>query len=344
MRLLITTQAVDLDDPVLGFFHRWLEEFAKHCESVEVICLREGRHRLPQNVRIHSLGAGRIARTARFYRYIWSLRGEYDAVFVHMNPEYVALGGLCWRLWNKCIALWYVHKSVPITLRIAAFFADVIFTAAPESIRLRSKKIHIVGHGIDTAVFSSAPLKKIDTISPRIIVAGRITPIKHLETAIEALTLLRGRGIDAQLDIVGAPTVPNDLAYEKELRALIKQLNVESCVVFRGAVPQSAMPGELARYDIAVNAAPTGGIDKAVLEAMAAGVPVVVCNEAFKEYLGKYPELFFSLEDARSLAACIEDLLKRQDVQVLQERLRELAREHADITALIPRILGILVV
>lgn len=56
MRLLVVTQAVDKQDPVLGFFHRWLEEFAKHADQLIVICLREGTHSLPSNVRIYSLG------------------------------------------------------------------------------------------------------------------------------------------------------------------------------------------------------------------------------------------------------------------------------------------------
>ena len=144
LRLLITTQAVDLDDPVLGFFHRWVEELARHCEHISVICLKEGRHSLPANVTVYSLGKSaqgrpasgwerfwlRIHYTFRFYRYIWSLRRDYDAVFVHMNPEYIVLGGVFWRLLGKRIGLWYVHKSVTLRLRIAVFFAHAAFTAS----------------------------------------------------------------------------------------------------------------------------------------------------------------------------------------------------------------------
>ena len=32
MNLLLITQKIDKDDPILGFFHRWVEEFAKHFE------------------------------------------------------------------------------------------------------------------------------------------------------------------------------------------------------------------------------------------------------------------------------------------------------------------------
>ena len=40
MRLLIFTQRVDREDENLGSFHRWIEEFAKHFDSVSVIAGR----------------------------------------------------------------------------------------------------------------------------------------------------------------------------------------------------------------------------------------------------------------------------------------------------------------
>ena len=44
MKLLVVTQAMDEQDPVLGFFVRWVEELAKRAERIEVICLKEGKH------------------------------------------------------------------------------------------------------------------------------------------------------------------------------------------------------------------------------------------------------------------------------------------------------------
>src|ERR1700727_851881 len=114
MNLLIVTQAVDLDDPILGFFHRWIADIARGCDRVHVICLKEGRHDLPENVFVHSLGKengrSRSKYARRFYRYIRMYRDEYDAVFVHMNEEYVLLGAPLWRLWGKRIVLWRNHK------------------------------------------------------------------------------------------------------------------------------------------------------------------------------------------------------------------------------------------
>ena len=104
MKLLILTQKVNKDDPILGFFVRWVEEFAVHCESVVVICLEKGNYDLPSNVNVLSLGKeegkSHFVYLLRFYTYIWSNRKEYDSVFVHMNQEYILLAGLFWRMWE----------------------------------------------------------------------------------------------------------------------------------------------------------------------------------------------------------------------------------------------------
>jgi len=56
MKLLIVTQKVDIQDDNLGFFHRWIEGFAEHYESIVVICLQKREFNLPANVRVLSLG------------------------------------------------------------------------------------------------------------------------------------------------------------------------------------------------------------------------------------------------------------------------------------------------
>ncbi len=134
MRLLITTQKLDKYDPILGFFHSWVAEFAKHCESVQVICLFKGEYDLPDNVHVFSLGKeerqSRIQYLIHFYWYIIHERKKYDTVFVHMNQIYVVLAGFLWKLFGKKISLWYTHRAVDWTLRVATLFADKIFPTA----------------------------------------------------------------------------------------------------------------------------------------------------------------------------------------------------------------------
>ena len=144
MKLLIVTQKVDKNDPVLGFFHRWVEEFAKHYDQVTAICLGEGQYHLPPNVKVLSLGKERkmyvINYVLNFYRYIWAERRNYDAVFVHMNQEYVLLGWKHWFFMSKPIYLWRNHAKGNLWTRLAVIFSKKVFYTSPQSYTARFKK------------------------------------------------------------------------------------------------------------------------------------------------------------------------------------------------------------
>ena len=274
MKLLIVTQAVDEEHPILGFFCRWITEFAVHCEHVHVICLQAGKHSLPANVSVYSLGkeagVSRLTYLWRFYTNIWQLRHEYDNVFVHMNQVYVILGAPFWRAWGKSIGLWYMHGSVSFSLRIAEKLTHTIFTGSPESFRLESKKVQVTGHGIDTTHFTPDLLvsKSLDLIT-----VGRITEAKNLTALIDALAELPDTTIT--FTIVGAAVTQGEQDYEAKLRAHITAKQLTDRVVFKGKVPQTQLPTVLNQARVFVTTAQNGSLDKAVLEAMACGLPVV---------------------------------------------------------------------
>jgi len=266
MKLLICTQAVDADDPVLGFFCRWIEEFAKHCEKVTVLCLREGKHALPNTVEVIVLGSSRLARVAKLWSLSLKRRGEYDTVFVHMNPEYVILGGLLWRALGKRIALWYTHKSVDLKLRIAIVLTNIVFTASKESFRLRSKKVRVMGHGIDTNFFSPDP----DTArGDWALSVGRLTRSKRHDLAIDSATR-EGR----VLRIAGEG--PERARLEEYARAQ------RATVQFLGALTQAQLREEYRSATYLIHTSETGSLDKVVLEALACGLPVRTNDPALK--------------------------------------------------------------
>ncbi|MEK7598902.1 MAG: glycosyltransferase family 4 protein [Patescibacteria group bacterium] len=336
MNLLIITQKVDRNDPILGFFHRWLEEFAKNAEKLTVICLEKGEYNLPENVNILSLGKengkSRIKYLRRFYKYIWRERNNYNAVFAHMNPEYIILGGLVWKIMGKKIAFWYVHKAVNLKLKIAEKLADKIFTASRESFRLPSKKVQITGHGIDIdkfSIFNFQFSKKI-----RIVTAGRIAPVKNLDILIEAAEILKNKGVDFQIKIAGSPIIEADKIYFEKLKSEIRQKNLENFVFFAGPIPYSQIQDFYRSGDIFVNLSETGSVDKAVLEAMACGLSIATSNQAFKNIL---PHKYFLEEkNPEALAQKLSELSaeKRPDF-----KLREIALKEHSLQSLIPKII-----
>jgi len=264
MKLLITTQALDQHDSDLGFFVRWVEEFAKHCAQVTVVCLREGEHALSHNVRIHVVPRGKLARTARLLRIMMS--EEYNAVFVHMNPEYLVLVGWLWRLRGKQSALWYTHKSVDLKLRIAEKFADVIFTASKESFRLRSYKVRVMGHGIDTDFFCPDPQA---VRKERLLSVGRLMPSKRHDLAIQA-AVEQGRTL----------LIAGEGPERKNLEVLAQKLGAQ--VKFLGPLTQEELREEYRRAAGLIHTSETGSLDKVVLEAVACGCPVKTNDPALK--------------------------------------------------------------
>lgn len=344
MKLLITTQVVDKQHSVLGFFHGWIAKFAAQFDHVHVIALQVGEYDLPENVSVYSLGkergTGRIGYITAFYRLVWRLRREYDVVFVHMNPEYVVLAGGLWRAMNKRIGFWYVHRSVTPALILAEKLTHQVFTAAKESFRIPSKKVHILGHGIDTMQFLC---KDEHTAGRRIISVGRITPIKQLETLIEAAAILQKKQPNAfTVVLVGAPATPSDDAYLAHLQQQVSNLGLDGIVQFLGAVPFACVVKEYCASDLSVNLCPTGGLDKAVLESMSCGLPSMVSNEAFIPLLGPYQDLLlFPHADAEVLSEKIIALFGL-DMQHIGRTLQKEIRTHHSVDARVQDIVAAL--
>ena len=290
MKLLIITQKVDRNDSILGFFHHWIEEFSKHYQKITVICLEKGEYRLPANVRVFSLGKEKLQATSyklqalkkfkygfNFFKYIWRERKNYDAVFVHMNQEYVLLGWKFWKLWGKKIFLWRNHRQGNFLTRLAVLFSNKVFCTSPQSFTARFKKTRIMPVGIDTDFFRPDP--NVKKIPQSILALGRISSIKHLEILIGALLELQKQKIDFTATIVGSPISPTDQVYEQKLHQLAEPLIRQKLLTFQPAVPHRKTPNIYRSHEIYVNLTPPGSFDKTILEAMACRITVVTFAE-----------------------------------------------------------------
>src|SRR3989344_7230951 len=308
MRLLICTQKVAQDDAVLGFMHRWIEVFAQSCESVTVICLEKGMYDLPKNVTVYSLGKekkqSRLRYVVNFYKLLWKLRGLYTGVFVHMNPEYMVLGGLWWKVARISALMWYNHKMGDWKIRMAALFAKKVLYTSPFAFASRYKKAQHMPAGVDTDQFK--PNEQIERKSGSILSLGRIDPVKHIEVIIEALILLSQQGIAFSASLYGSPTVP-DSQYVKRIQELAKPLIQSGQLTLYPAVANRETPAIYARHELFVNATPSGSFDKSVLEAMACETLPLSCNRSFKKLLPE--ELLFKEGDSNDLVRKITALL-----------------------------------
>ncbi len=347
MKLLIITQKVNKDDGYFGFFHDWLKLFAAQCDEVTVIGLEVGSYDLPSNVRVLSLGKedGRslLKYVTRFYRYAWKYRNAYTHVFCHMCTEYAILGAPIWKLLRKKIGLWYIHRNVNMKLRLAEKLIDVAYTSTPESFRIESKKRNFMGQAVDLAKYARPAHVEREDDTFTIVSVGRLTPIKNLDTLIRATAILRERGHKLKVKLIGAAVMEKDVAYEKMLHELVIELKLEEQIIFVGNVPNKEIAEYYWKSDLSLNLCPTGGMDKAILESMAGGIPAIVSNEAFRDYFGEHAnELIFQLRDPKDCADKIEEYIKREDKRSLNAFLFAQVSERSSLERLITNILAIL--
>ena len=313
IRLLICTQAVDKGDPILGFFHQWVAEFALHTNEVHAICLQRGERSLPSNVREYSLGKEtargprfwkRIRYVLRFLRYVWTLRKNYDTVLVHINAEYVILAGWFWKLTGKKIALLANDVGRPWRTHLAARLADVVFHTDPDAYVARFPNAVLVPVGVETEIFAR---EERTAKKNSLLFVGRIAPAKHLETLLPAAGRVARETKDARLDVYGVPAIPADETYFRSLRSRFTALESSGAVSYKGAVVHEKTPPVYASHEVFIHAGSASGFNKALFEAMASGCLVVTGNPELRAVV--HPKLFVSepTEDAfaRAISAAL---------------------------------------
>jgi len=337
MKLLILTQAVDENNPVLGFFVRWTEEFSKHFEELTIICLEKGKYTLPKNVQVLSLGKeerkSRLQYVWRFYKYIWQERRNYDAVFVHMNEEYVVLAGWCWRIFKKKIVLWRNFKTGSWLTRPAVLMSNVVCYTSPESFTARFKKGIKMPVGIDTGFFKPpATLPTKDTV----LFLGRIDPVKRVEVFVEALKLVN---LPLQASLYGSPTYP-DLSYTEEVMDSAQELVERGTLAIYPGITNEHARDLYQSHAIYINLSPSGSFDKTIIESMACGAIVVCMNEALR---GVLPDECLVSDSPESVARSIEWALSltSEERNRIVRRSREYAEKYHSLSLLTEKLKNI---
>jgi len=331
MKLLVITQKADRTDPILGFFHRWLEEFSSEVETLTVIAQSTGEFALPSNTRVLSLGKekgrSRVAQILTFWKLIWSGRDSYDRVLVHMTPVWVVLGAPVWVVLRKRVFLWYEARGGGLALTLALLFVEKVFHATSYGLPRTTTKSRIVGHGIDTTFFAPSDQPR----DPHLLCAiGRITRTKHLDVILRAFATLSS---EFRLVIAGGTITAADRALEAELLALMKELHLENRVVM-GFVMHPQVRSLLQKSTLMLHAC-GGGLDKVVLEAMACECPVVTTSEAAKNVL--LPVCIASPETLGARAKHLLALPPSERLALAQD-LRILVHEHHSLPRLIARL------
>lgn len=184
------------------------------------------------------------------------------------------------------------------------------------------------GNGIDPSEFNfHFPDSEIEVQPPfQIVAAGELHERKGFDTAVRALRIMRDKGFDCRLKIIG-------FGFELwKLKRLVKKLNLTEYTQFTGGVPRQSLIAELENAHLLLQPYRISSdhnhdsLPFVLLEAMAAGVPVATTALPGVAEIAEHGEtaLLFQPDDPVAAAeACIEILTDPglRDMLIIKSRL-----------------------
>ena len=177
---------------------------------------------------------------------------------------------------------------------------------------LLANKMCVIENGVEDTLLS-LPLERklVSTALPlQLVTVGSLIPRKGIDLIIYAMQRLSDRSTIA-LTVIGDG--PDKLRLEQ----MVDTLELRQHVRFAGAVPPSAIAYELAKAHVFVFASHSEGRPNAVLEAMAAGLPVVASDIPGVNELVQHgvTGFLYQPDSADALAAHIQCLLEDVDLR-----------------------------
>jgi glycosyltransferase involved in cell wall biosynthesis len=160
-------------------------------------------------------------------------------------------------------------------------------------------------------------------LKPRFLVNRSLEPLYNVRMAIDAYAIVKKKYPVARLDVVGGGS------QAAELQSWVERTGIAD-VYFHGAVPNDKIPKYLEGADILLNPTNADNMPINLLEAFAAGVPVVTTNVGgIPDFVGtEDAALLVDAGDATAMAARMEELMTdAEKVASLTQRAKNLAAQ-----------------
>lgn len=238
--------------------------------------------------------------------YIISLRGsDVPGYNDTLGVEYFLLSGLFRRIWNNA-------SSVTANSQGLAAMAKKF---------MPSLAIDVIPNGVDIDAYRQKPSDFMSGGKLRLLTVGRLVRRKQIDCIINSLPLLLAKGIDVRLDIAG------DGVLACELKSLAQSIGVSQRVNFMGVVEKKDMPEVYASSDVFIMCSRHEGMSNAMLEAMAAALPIITAPcEGVEELIDGNGIILDECPLERSIANAVERLAFNHSLAALMaEKSRQIA-------------------
>lgn len=247
----------------------------------------------------------------------------FIAPFKAPCPVVITMHDITYLLYPEHFARWWIQymKSVaPATVRTAAAIicgSENSKRDLVEAYKISPAKVHVVPYGVDHQRFS--PGAGLDPAWARqagiregyVLHVGELSHRKNIPALLRAVAHLRSLGKWGARQLVLAGAEAPGMLGADEIHKTVEQLELSANIVLAGRVPEEHLPGLYAQASLLVMPSLYEGFGFPVLEAMAAGTPVVASNTSSLLEVAGNAAILVSPSDTTALAEAITSVLER---------------------------------
>jgi glycosyltransferase involved in cell wall biosynthesis len=335
---------MDQDSQVFSHQLEVVNLLANEFDKVMVLTAHSGKFQVAANVQVISfewIEGKRVRSLMRFYRRFFHIifSRNISVIFSHMTSVQSAFISPITRAIGLKHYLWYAHASNNIYFKVAKLFSNGIITSTEGSCPAKGKQIFPIGQAIDSVKFAKKsrrnyPLSKFVHI-------GRLDPSKNLEEIIKVINKLRTRDPNITLEIIGSPSSEKHRKYAEELMSIFSEKTYSDWLKFTPKISRDLIPKVLREKDCFIHSF-QGSLDKTIVEATFAGLPVITINAEYLKMFGIWSDYRVNAEvDLQVEAQSLLELDVSSLDGVIEER-HKIAQEHHDLQSWIVKLVGIL--
>jgi glycosyltransferase involved in cell wall biosynthesis len=222
---------------------------------------------------------------------------------------------------RRLIERWLLRSADGVTAASAPMI-DAI-----QALGIRARRIPL---GAEPRVWCMRTPRRRDLSKPvRLIHVASLNRVKDQPTLLQALAMLRDRGHDFRMEVVGEDTLAG------ETQALVAQLALESRVRFLGFLTQADTRLQMEQADLLVMSSRHEAGPLVILEAAATGVPTVGTAVGHIAEWAPDAAVAVPTRDAAALARGMESLIVDEDrrLRIAHAAQARAAALDADYTA-----------
>jgi glycosyltransferase involved in cell wall biosynthesis len=218
-------------------------------------------------------------------------------------------------------------KLKTVTQKLACQLADCVVANSSAvrdwliSIGIAENHIRVIPNGITLSGRpgrpTAFPIRRelgIDETAPLVTVISRLNPAKGVDYFLKAIVTVAQQFPDARFLIVGGSYF--DPAYKPSLEKLSAELGLQNRVAFTGE--RNDVPAILQESNISVLPSLSEGFSNSLLEAMAAGLPVIATNVGGNPEIVRDGETGFLVpaRDPKALSEAIGRILRSPELGI----------------------------